>query len=1284
MDLIQIASTEIKDKIPNHFTLIGQEFIAVFSETPLSAGEKKRLARATGGHFVSEISTGHPEHEYAFWVTPRFGTVSPWASKVQDWLAELGFTGIRMERLFRYVLIDVSPRELKAEIARLWDPLTESFVEDPQDLENLFVQLPARPLVYVDVLGEGIRSLTQANEQAGWGLSPASLEWIADYYLKIQRNPTDAELMMYAQVNSEHCRHLIFKARWDLNGQIQKQSLMDHIRRTHEKSPHQTWVAYHDNAAVISGVGLREQFSPDPETQVYGVAMEPNAFVIKVETHNHPTGIAPHSGAATGVGGEIRDEGATGTGASSRAGLAGYMVNHFACGAYETPGLSHFKQQPLRPPHFASALQIMREAPIGAARYGNEFGRPQVTGFFRTFTQATPGKTWGYAKPIMLAGGIGTIRSTQLFKKSLPVGAWIVVLGGPGFRIGLGGGSASSQQGGGQSEALDFASVQRANPELERRAQEAILACTRLGESNPILSVHDVGAGGLSNAIPELVHQAGRGARVELSAVLSGDPSLSPMEIWCNESQERYVLAIHPAQLQVFQDICEREKCSYAVVGEVTGERDLKVEYGARSEMAVDLPLDFVLENEERREIRVACLRERPEVPFSPEQQTELALNLKSYLSQVLRYPAVANKSFLINIADRTVGGLTIQDQMVGRFQYPMADCAIIADDARGVSGQAMALGERAPVALLDPVASVRIAVGEVILNLLSAPVVQLSDIRLSGNWMASTDDPAEALALWDAVSALSEFCQHLEIAVPVGKDSLSMKTAWQEERDTHEVRSPLSFVASGFVNLPDVAGYLTPDWGVRSQDPILLWVDLGQGRSRLGGSVLAQIMGVTGGETPDIIEPDLLLYVHQALKEIRRFGGIWAYHDVSDGGLWACLCEMAFANHVGLSIDFTPSSVPVYQSLFSEELGMVWAIDPDQLGLVQSILERFKLGAHTRIVASVQRGEALRLDIKQGEKLLESVSLDVAFDDWRALSLAMARERDEPTCIDSEERIKCSQHTGVWFKVLDGAWSSVPSWSGAGRRPRAAILRSVGTNGHVEMARAFTEAGFEAVDVHLSDLQSGALTLESFQASAFCGGFSYGDVLGAGRAVASIILENSRLRDVFSAFFARSETLTLGVCNGCQILSLLKPLIPGGAAFPLFKENVSRQFEARLLMVRIEPSRSIWFQGMQGWELPIVVSHGEGRVVFESTNIMSPALVYLDGLARPTEHYPSNPNGSPGGATAFCSGDGRVMLMMPHPERVAKRYQLGQLGPQDEIYSPWFQMFKNARGAFK
>ncbi|WP_407275278.1 phosphoribosylformylglycinamidine synthase [Halothiobacillus sp. DCM-1] len=1233
-----------------------------------------------------------PDAAVSLIVTPRVGTRSPWSSKASDIVALCGIDAVaRVERGIEYALTGLDPLDqagLDAIAAVLHDRMTESVFKSWGKAEALFTTAEPAPLNRVPVLTEGEAALHQANKSLGLALSADEIEYLHAAFVELKRDPTDVELMMFAQANSEHCRHKIFNARWTIDGEDHDLSLFAMIRNTHRLHPAGVLSAYKDNAAVIEGwPGTR--FAVNPQTQIYESCDEPIHFLAKVETHNHPTAISPDPGAATGSGGEIRDEGATGRGGKPKAGLTGFSVSNLRIPGHEQPWEQDGVGKPTR---IVTALDIMRDGPLGAAAFNNEFGRPALCGYFRTLELAASlpdgarDTVRGYHKPIMIAGGIGAMRPGLVNKNAIEPGHALIVLGGPAMQIGLGGGAASSQTSGSSSAELDFASVQRANPEMQRRAQEVIDRCIALGDDNPIVSIHDVGAGGLSNALPELVHDAGLGAVFNLRAIPNDEPSMSPLAIWCNESQERYVLAVAQEGLDRFAALCARERAPFAIVGTAQAEQTLTVQDPHFDNAPVALPMHTLFGHPPKMH-RNATRHTPHYAPF-----TTQGIALEEALHRVLNLPTVASKSFLITIGDRSVGGLVSRDQMVGPWQVPVADCAVTATDFFHHTGEAMAMGERSPVAILDAPASARLAIAEVLTNLAAAPIQNTGAIKLSANWMAACGHPGEDAALFDTVRAVGlEFCPALDIAIPVGKDSLSMKTRWLEDAQPREVVSPVSLVVSGFAPVSDIRRVVTPELKL-DRDSRLILVDLGFGKHRLGGSALAQVYNEVGQVPPDVAAAPVKA-LFNTVQQINALGQLLAYHDRSDGGLITTVLEMAFAARCGLALDVTPLGGDVLASLFCEEIGAVLQVPSEAVDSVLSLFDAAGLSAAVHVIGRPVPGDSIEIQW-QGSRQL-SASRRALHREWSRTSHQMARLRDNPDCADQEFALLDDEQnpglgaTRVPFAVDERIAAPLIN---TGVRPKVAILREQGVNGEVEMAAAFTVAGFTAVDVHMSDLIHGRISLNDMQGLVACGGFSYGDVLGAGAGWAHAIRYNPKASEAMRAFFDRPETFTLGVCNGCQMLSQLHDFIPGAADWPRFERNQSEQFEARLSLVEILPSPSILFTGMEGAILPITVAHGEGRVRYRNPADADTALNtlrYVNGHGIATEHYPENPNGSLWGQTGFCSADGRVNILMPHPERVWRRSQFSwapaswSADPADRARSdasPWLRLFENAR----
>jgi phosphoribosylformylglycinamidine synthase len=1244
----------------------------------LDAGETDTLVRLlTYGpkQARSEVSG------VSFWVVPRLGTISPWSSKASDIAHLCGLSAVtRIERGLHFAVAG-RVDDLPALHATLHDRMTESVLTRPEQLSALFEHREPRPLTTVPVLHAGRVALERANRELGLALAPDEIDYLLEAFQGLGRDPTDVELMMFAQANSEHCRHKIFNATFVIDGEPQDASLFSMIKQSTEASPADVLSAYKDNASVIAGPRAN-RFFPDPASGAYRAQLEPAHILMKVETHNHPTAISPYAGAATGSGGEIRDEGATGRGSKPKAGLTGFSVSNLRIPGAERP----WERDHGKPGRTASALEIMLDGPIGGAAFNNEFGRPALCGYFRSFELEVPSVSGpeirGYHKPIMIAGGLGNIRPEHVQKGEIPAGAAIVVLGGPAMLIGLGGGAASSLSSGASQEDLDFASVQRDNAEMQRRCQEVIDRCCALGADSPIVSIHDVGAGGLSNALPELVHESRRGARFALRSVPNDEPGMSPLEIWCNEAQERYVLAIAETGLPRFEALCRRERAPYAVLGRATDDGRLLVEDAHFESTPIDMPLSLLLGKPPRMRREVQRVP-YPRVPFDTAR-----IDLREAVERVLRLPSVADKTFLISIGDRTVTGLVSRDQMVGRYQVPVADAAVTTSGLDAFTGEAMALGERTPIAVLDAAASARMAIAEALTNIAAAPIKKLSDVKLSANWMAAAGYPGEDARLYDAVRAAgAELCPALGIAIPVGKDSMSMRTFWEQDGEQRSVIAPLSLIVSAFAPVYDVRCALTPELRGKPAASTLLFIDLGAGKQRLGASALCQVFGSIGADPPDLDDPARLKAFFAAIQQLGQRGLLLAYHDRSDGGLFVTLLEMAFAGGAGLDIDLGALPGDDLSLLFNEELGAVIEVQNDRLDEVEGVLEEHGLGALVHRIGRL--GESHVIEIRRGQRRLFAETRHVLRALWSETTHRMQALRDDPRCADEEQATRTDpDDPGQFVRASFDIDEDVAApFIQRGARPRLAVLREQGVNGQVEMAAAFDRAGFLAVDVHMSDILEGRVDLSGFSGLAACGGFSYGDVLGAGEGWAKSILFNGRARDVFSAFFARPDSFTLGVCNGCQMLSALKELIPGAEHFPRFVRNRSEQFEARLSLIRIERSPSLLLRGMEGSVLPIAVAHGEGRAELASPEALHAldaggniAARYVDNRGELTERYPGNPNGSPRGIAAVTSRDGRVTLTMPHPERVFRAVQYSWRPDGWREDGPFMRLFRNAR----
>ncbi|MDF3194319.1 phosphoribosylformylglycinamidine synthase [Pseudomonas sp. 1928-m] len=1221
-----------------------------------------------------------------FLTIPRFGTISPWSSKASDIARNCGLAKIqRIERgLAYYVSGELNAAEAQQVADVLHDRMTQLVLDNLEGAAALFSHAQPKPLTAVDILGGGRAALEKANVELGLALAEDEIDYLVTSFNGLGRNPHDIELMMFAQANSEHCRHKIFNASWDIDGQSQEKSLFGMIKNTYQMHSEGVLSAYKDNASVIVG-SVAGRFFPDPETRQYGATQEPVHILMKVETHNHPTAISPFSGASTGSGGEIRDEGATGRGAKPKAGLTGFTVSNLNIPGFEQPWEVPYG----KPERIVTALDIMIEGPLGGAAFNNEFGRPALTGYFRTFEQAiqTPRgeEVRGYHKPIMLAGGMGNIRADHVQKGEITVGAKLIVLGGPAMLIGLGGGAASSVATGASSADLDFASVQRENPEMERRCQEVIDRCWQLGDNNPIAFIHDVGAGGISNAFPELVNDGGRGGRFELRNVPNDEPGMAPHEIWSNESQERYVLAVSAVDFERFKAICERERCPFAVVGEATEEAHLTVTDSHFANTPVDMPLEVLL-------------GKPPRMHRSAAREAELGddfdastLAIDEAVTRVLHHPAVASKSFLITIGDRTITGLVARDQMVGPWQVPVADCAVTATSFDVYTGEAMAMGERTPLALLDAAASGRMAIGETLTNLAASRIEKMSDIKLSANWMAAAGHPGEDARLYDTVNAVGmELCPELGITIPVGKDSMSMKTQWRDEGTDKSVTSPLSLVVTGFAPVSDIRKTLTPQLRMDKGETDLILIDLGRGQNRMGASILTQVYGKLGSQAPDVDDAEDLKAFFAVIQGLNADGHILSYHDRSDGGLLVTALEMAFAGHCGLNLfldALADDSAELAAVLFNEELGAVIQVHQDATPEVLAQFSAAGLGDCVAVIGQPVNSDDVAISFN-GQPVFGG-QRRLLQRQWAQTSYQIQRLRDNVQCAEQEfDTILDEDNPGLSAKLSFDVNQDISApYIRKGVRPQIAVLREQGVNGQVEMAAAFDRAGFNAIDVHMSDILSGRVSLGEFKGLVACGGFSYGDVLGAGEGWAKSILFNSRARDGFQAFFERKDSFSLGVCNGCQMMSNLHELIPGTEFWPHFVRNRSEQFEARVAMVQVQESASIFLRGMAGSRMPIAIAHGEGHAEFENEEALLEAdlsgcvaMRFIDNHGKVTETYPANPNGSPRGITGLTSRDGRVTIMMPHPERVFRAVQNSWKPDDWQEDAGWLRMFRNAR----
>ncbi|MDH5239386.1 MAG: phosphoribosylformylglycinamidine synthase [Gammaproteobacteria bacterium] len=1249
----------------------------VATNRKLSGEESSRLdALLLSGERPAKLAKG----ARLLYVVPRPGTISPWSSKATDIVRACDIDAVdRIERGICYAVKfagKVPEGTERALTPLVYDRMTEAVFGDAAEVEALFEAHTPAPVVVIPLAEKGRAALVTANTGLGLALSEDEIDYLVASYTELARDPTDAELMMFAQANSEHCRHKIFNANWIIDGERQDKRLFSMIKSTTEKTPQGVISAYSDNAAVIEGWN-GERLMPAPANREFTYVNEAIHILMKVETHNHPTAISPFPGAATGSGGEIRDEGATGLGAKPKAGLTGFTVSHLRIPGYAQPWEDDFPH----PDRMATPLEIMIEGPIGGAAFNNEFGRPNLAGYFRTYESRLPGlpenEIRGYHKPIMIAGGVGNVRAEHAKKKDVPVGAKLVVIGGPAMLIGLGGGAASSLSSGASSEDLDFASVQRGNPEIERRAQEVIDRCWAMGAANPILLIHDVGAGGLSNAVPEAVDHSKHGALIELRDVANAEPGMSPMGIWCNEAQERYVLLVGEDRIDEFQFLCERERCPVSVIGTLTGDGNLVVSDRDLGGRVVDMPMKMLLGNPPKMERDVARQH------LQPDELDLDGIELREAAMRVLRFPAVADKSFLIHIGDRTVGGLSARDQLIGPWQIPVSDVAITASGYNSVTGEAMAMGERTPLASTNAAASGRMAVAEAITNIAAAPIEDISKVRLSANWMAAAGHPGEDANLFDAVKAVGdELCRELGVAIPVGKDSMSMRTRWTTDGQEYQVVAPVSLIVTAFAPVTDVTRHLTPQLRKSDGPSYLLHFDLGKGANRMGGSCLMQSYRRSGGRTPDLDDPTLLTGFFSAIQEMNSRGMLLAYHDRSDGGLFATVAEMIFASRIGVSLSLSGSRVDIIRQLFNEELGAVVQVEKNKLTQVQMVLDRFGVAA----TAIGKVGGDAKLTVHNDEEVVLKLDRATMQREWSELSYRIQALRDNPTTAKQEfDRILDDNDPGLSARLSFDPADDISRGVRSISKPRVAILREQGVNSQYEMAAAFMRAGFAAVDVHMSDLLSGRDTLDGYQGIVACGGFSFGDVLGAGGGWAKSILYHSRTRDQFAAFFERRDTFALGVCNGCQMLSHLRELIPGADHWPRFLRNQSEQFEARLSLVEIVESPSIFLQGMAGSRIPIATSHGEGKAVFADdtdrfTSSYTVALRYIDNYGNVADSYPANPNGSVDGICGLSNDDGRVTIMMPHPERVAMTRQNSWHPGNWGEDGPWMRIFRNAR----
>lgn len=1205
-------------------------------------------------------------------VVPRPGTISPWSSKATSIARNSGLLVDRIERGVAYYLKATSTFDRKKISSLLHDRMTETVLDNLEVSDSLFKSSKPKSLRYIDIKAAGISALREADKKMGLALSDEEIDYLYDQYKDIDRNPTDLELMMFGVVNSEHCRHKIFNADWYIDGKKQPKSLFKMIKNTYENHSEDIISAYSDNSAIMKG-SREKQLLLNQEDGSYDEKIEESNIVIKVETHNHPTAIAPFPGAATGSGGEIRDENATGRGAKPKMGLTGFNVSNLQIPGFTQP----WETTPEKPDRIASPLEIMIKAPLGGASFNNEFGRPNIVGYFRTYegqSNESSSEKWGYHKPIMIAGGLGSIRSVNEDKQRLPVGAKLIVIGGPSMLIGLAGGSASSMESGKSDSELDFASVQRGNAEIQRRAHEVISSCASLGQKNPIISVHDVGAGGLSNALTELVNDSSLGATFELRDIECADPSLSPMEIWCNESQERYVIAVNDENLEAFKNICDRERCPYAIVGETTEKRQLVINDSLLGDKPADIPLSLLFGGPPKITKKVASDKYADGIAVGS------SVDINEASERLLRIPSVGSKKFLITIGDRSVGGLIARDQMVGPWQVPVSNCGVSAASFEGKGGEAMAMGERSPLAIIDAPASARMSIAEAITNIASANIEKLSDIKLSANWMAASGYKSEDYKLFQTVKAVGEeFCPQLDLTIPVGKDSLSMRTSWEEKGQTKSVASPISLIISAFAPVKDINSTLTPQM-IRDKDSTLLFIDLAEGKTRLGGSAIAQAYNQIGNEVPDVENPKLLKDFFDCVQLLNQQSLIQAYHDRSDGGLFTTLLEMSFAGRSGVDIDISKLGSKPFEILFNEEIGAVIQIADSDIDKVESLLKQ-KIGSHFHKIG--KPSETKLISITHSNKIIFSQKRSKLEKLWSETSYQIQKIRDNDKCAEEEfSLIEDDDDPGINPKI-----NFQPLLENFSNKPKVAILREQGVNGQTEMAAAFKMAGFSPIDVHMQSLQDGKVLLGEFKGLAVCGGFSYGDVLGAGQGWAKGILYDTQLKTQFKDFFGRKDTFSLGVCNGCQMLSGLKEIIPGTNHWPKFLKNKSEQFEARLVSVKINKTSSIFFKDMEDSIISIPTAHGEGRAVFDNAEHLDESLSknlitaqYVDNKGTSTEIYPLNPNGSELGVAGLSSVDGRSLIMMPHPERGFLSYQHSWHPSSWSKQSPWLRMFQNAR----
>ncbi len=1260
---VKTLNKKISALIPD-IELVSSEYIHfIESKQDLNTSNKSTLDNLLNYAPKANLSNSN----FQITISPRIGTISPWSSKASEICKLCGLSDIkRVERGITYHFNRrTNDKELKAILEFVMDKMTESYLENIEESKLLFNELKPRNFNSIDILNNGESAIFKANIELGLALSDSEINYLFDRFTRLERNPRDIELMMFAQANSEHCRHKIFNADWTIDSEKQAVSLFGMIKNTYHQNPDGLLSVYSDNSAVMTGY-KSNYFEPNEEG-IYKTTTAQKAVLMKVETHNHPTAIAPDPGAATGSGGEIRDEGATGRGSKPKAGLCGFSVSNL-----KIPNLTHdWEKDYGKPTQIASALDIMIDAPIGAASFNNEFGRPNTCGYFRTYEQQTFNKeVRGYHKPIMLAGGIGNIKENHVEKGVISNGDKIIVLGGPAMLIGLGGGAASSVGSGDQNEDLDFASVQRANPEMQRRTQEVISACANLGNSNPIVSIHDIGAGGLSNGIPELVNDSKKGAKLQLRSIPNDEKKMSPLEIWCNESQERYVIAIKEKSIDLFDEICTKERAPYAILGSATDDRHLTLEDSYFENKPIDLEMSLLFGSSPKTHKDVVTL------PNAEKAFNASNISISDAINRLLALPTIASKSFLITIADRSVTGLIARDQMIGPWQVPVADCAISLSDFTGYQGEAMSIGEKTPLSLINAAAAARMTVGEALTNLMSAYIEDIKHINLSANWMCASGHPGEDAKLYEAVKSIGmELCPELGLTIPVGKDSMSMRSSWNENGKNKSVTAPLSLIISAFSKTPDTRLQITPLLDTEIESELFL-VDLGLGKNRMGGSCLAQVFNQIGSDAPDLDNPELFSKFFSLINAFNKESLITAYHDRSDGGALISLLEMAFASHCGLDI-YTSNLLP---ELFNEELGCIIQVPTSNTDKVLASLDEIGLKTYSKRIAKVNPTDEIY--IYQENVVVFQDKRKNLYKKWSSTSYEIAKLRDNPVCVESENNEILKDSSGLKVSPTFDLNESISApYLNHGKKPKIAILREQGINGHIEMAAAFTQAGFEATDVHMSQILSGKISLSNFKGLAACGGFSYGDVLGAGRGWANSILLNSLAKDEFSDYFLRTDSFTLGVCNGCQMISNLQSIIPGSEGWPSFEKNTSEQFEARLTGVKINNSKSIFFSGMEGSIMPIAIAHGEGKAKFDSiTKTTNIAMQYVDYSGDTSEIYPHNPNGSENSAAGICDESGRVTIMMPHPERVFRAIQNSWHPPDWQERSPWLRMFENAR----